>query len=86
MIIIGKINAISTSKIRKIIAIKKKCKEKGKREEDLGSNPHSKGEHFSRSRIVFFDKIVANIIITIAIINKIEEIKNIIKIIYTINK
>lgn len=45
----GKINAISTSNTKKIIAIKKKCKEKGKRAEHLGSNPHSKGEFFSRS-------------------------------------
>lgn len=47
--IIGKINTISTSKIRKIIVIKKNRKEKGSREELLGSKPHSKGEFFSRS-------------------------------------
>lgn len=47
--IIGKIRAISTSKIKKITVIRKKCKEKGIRAEDLGSNPHSNGEHFSRS-------------------------------------
>ena len=38
---IGKISVISTSKIRKITAIKKNRKEKGKRAELLGSNPHS---------------------------------------------
>lgn len=81
----GRIKAISTSKIRKIIAIKKKCKENGRREDDFGSNPHSKGEHFSRSRIVFFDKMVANIIITNEIVNKIRLIIKMLKIIYTIN-
>jgi len=40
----GSIMAISTSKIRKIIAIIKKCIEKGIRALDLGSNPHSKDE------------------------------------------
>lgn len=82
----GRISAISTSKIKKIIAIKKKCKEKGNREEDFGSNPHSKGEHFSRSKIVFLESKVANMIITKEIINKIIEIIKILKIIYTINK
>lgn len=47
--IIGKIKAISTSKIKKIIVIKKNFNENGKREDDIGSNPHSKGELFSRS-------------------------------------
>jgi hypothetical protein len=51
----GKINAISTSKIKKIIVIKKNRNEKGNREDDLGSNPHSKGEFFSRSKTFFFD-------------------------------
>jgi hypothetical protein len=40
---------ISMSKIKKITASKKKRKEKGTRAELLGSNPHSKGEAFSRS-------------------------------------
>jgi len=47
--IIGKRSTISTSKIKKIIVIKKNRKENGNREELLGSNPHSKGEFFSRS-------------------------------------
>ena len=72
--------AISTSKIKKIMAIKKKCKEKGRREEDFGSNPHSKGEHFSRSKIVFLDKIVASIIIIIESKNKTQAIIQIEKI------
>jgi hypothetical protein len=81
---IGKINAISTSKIKKIIAIKKNCKEKGSREEDFGSNPHSNGEHFSRSIIVFFDKIEANNITITEIIKISNDIDKINKIIYTI--
>lgn len=84
--IIGKIKAISTSKIKKIIAIKKNWREKGNREEDFGSNPHSKGEHFSRSKIVFFDKIDAKTITVIEIKRINIAIHNINKIIYTINK
>jgi len=45
--IIGRIRAISTSKIKKIMAIKKNRIEKGDREEFKGLNPHSKGEVFS---------------------------------------
>lgn len=82
--IIGKIKAISTSKTRKMIAIKKKWRENGKREEDLGSNPHSKGDLFSRSVIDFLDKKVDKRIIIIAINNTIDLIKSMIKIIYTI--
>lgn len=67
-IIIGIIKAISTSKIKKIIAIKKNCREKGSREELNGSKPHSNGEFFSRSLIIFFDKIVAKIITILEII------------------
>lgn len=47
------------------------------REEFNGSNPHSNGDVFSRSLIIFFDKIEANIITIVeikivraAIINK----------------
>lgn len=47
--IIGNNKTISTSKIKKIIVIKKNRKEKGRRDELFGSNPHSKGEFFSRS-------------------------------------
>lgn len=79
----GRIKAISTSKIKKIIAIKKNRRENGRREDLLGSNPHSKGEHFSRSVIAFFDNREAkNIIITTnAIIN--NPINEVIKIICT---
>lgn len=44
-IIIGKIKTISTSKIKKIIAIKKNRKENGNRDDLIGSNPHSKGDN-----------------------------------------
>lgn len=82
-IIIGNKRAISTSKIKKIIAIKKNRNEKGNREEFIGSNPHSNGEHFSRSNKVFFDNKVANIITTIVIIKIINVIVDSINIIYT---
>jgi hypothetical protein len=62
IIIIGKSKAISTSKIKKITAIKKNRRENGSRDELLGSNPHSKGDLFSRSIIDFFERIEANII------------------------
>lgn len=74
---------ISTSKIKKIIEIKKNRTEKGIREESIGSNPHSKGDVFSRSRTVFFE-ISKEILITITLIIKIMIIINIkLKIIYT---
>ena len=64
----GKSNVISTSKIKKITAIKKNRSEKGKRAVPLGSNPHSNGEFFSRSDNVFFDNKEAIIITTVEII------------------
>lgn len=80
---IGKIKAISTSKIKKIIVIKKNRNEKGIREDDFGSNPHSKGELFSRSINVFLDKI-EEINITRIEISKSRHLINVIeKIIYT---
>ena len=81
--IIGKINAISTSKIKKIIVIKKNRIEKGMREDSIGSNPHSKGDLFSRSLLVFFDKVVAKIIIIKVMINVILVIIDKLIIIYT---
>jgi len=44
--------------MRKITAIRKNRRENGRRADPLGSNPHSKGEFFSRSEIVFLAKIV----------------------------
>lgn len=83
ILIIGKIKIISTSKIKKIIAIKKNWIENGKRELFLGSNPHSKGEFFSLSKNVFFE-IIFKISTKKNTIN-IEKAKNVIamKIIYT---
>ena len=52
----GRRRVISTSKIRKITAIKKNRSENGIRADPLGSKPHSNGEFFSRSLIVFFDR------------------------------
>lgn len=78
--IIGKIKAISTSKIKKIIVIKKNRREKGSRDDVFGSKPHSNGDDFSRSEKVFFDRneakiiTIDEIIIIIIVINKIENI------------
>jgi hypothetical protein len=51
---IGSSTAISTSKIIKITAIKRNRDEKGSRAEFFGSNPHSNGDLFSRSSLIFF--------------------------------
>lgn len=72
VIIIGRIRAISTSKIKKIMAIKKNRIEKGRREELIGLNPHSKGDNFSRSLFFFFDSI-DEISITILEIKKMKK-------------
>lgn len=74
IIIIGRIKAISTSKIKKIIVIKKNRIEKGRREEFIGSNPHSKGEVFSRSFNDFLARTEAKYITTIATIKIIKDI------------
>ena len=58
---VGSSNAISTSKIMKITAIRKNRDEKGSRAEFFGSNPHSNGDLFSRSSLIFFEINVANI-------------------------
>lgn len=52
---------ISTSKIRKITANKKKRMEKGDRVYHEGSKPHSKGEFFSR--FILFLNIINDLII-----------------------
>jgi hypothetical protein len=52
-IVIGRSKAISTSKIKKITAIRKNRSEKGSRADLFGSNPHSNGDLFSRSSIPF---------------------------------
>ena len=71
----GRIKAISTSKIKKIIAIKKNRIENGIRDEQKGLKPHSKGEAFSCSKFFFFDN-REDKIITIYEIKKINKIKN----------
>jgi hypothetical protein len=52
---IGYSSAISTSKIIKITAIKKNRGENGSRAEFFGSNPHSNGDLFPRSSLIFFE-------------------------------
>ena len=64
----GRSNVISTSKIRKITAIRKNRRENGIRADPFGSNPHSKGEFFSRSLIVFLERKEDTIISALAII------------------
>lgn len=81
----GRSSVISTSKIKKITAIKKNRREKGSRAEPLGSNPHSYGEFFSRSVIVFFEIREAKIIMKQQIINRVEERINMVKIIFSKN-
>lgn len=80
--IIGRIIEISTSKIKKMIVIKKNWIENGNREEVLGSNPHSNGEYFSRSFFFFFEIIIEIKINKVEIIKIIIVIVNIIIIIY----
>lgn len=72
IVIVGNNKVNSTSKIIKITAIRKNCKENGIRADLLGSNPHSNGLFFSRSEKVFFDlkfKIIIRIIIISQIIS-----------------
>lgn len=57
---IGNSSAISTSKIMKITAIRKNRDENGSRAEFFGSNPHSNGDLFSRSSLIFFEIKVVN--------------------------
>lgn len=72
---IGIINAISTSKIIKIIAIKKNWIENGVLYIEIGFIPHSIGEDFSFSFSLVFDikrqrSIILEVIITIKVIRK----------------
>lgn len=71
IIINGRSRVSSTSKIINTIAIKKKCRENGRRAKFLGSKPHSNGLDFSRSIISFLVvifRIIVKIIIIIIII------------------
>ena len=55
----GRRIAISTSKIKKRMAIMKNRSENGIRDLEKGVKPHSKGEVFSRLKIVFFPRSLA---------------------------
>ena len=79
---IGIIKAISISKTKKITASKKNRVEKGIRDEFLGSNPHSKGDLFSRSINLRIDIKVPNTKIKL----EINIAKNLQKIINNIHK
>jgi hypothetical protein len=52
---IGNSSAISTSKIMKITAVKNNGDEKSSRADFFRSNPHSKGDLFSRSSLILFE-------------------------------
>lgn len=65
--IIGIINAISISKIKKIIVIRKNRIEKGIRLKYFGLNPHSNGDIFSKFIFIFIDTIIEIFIINIEI-------------------
>lgn len=54
------------------MAIRKNRNEKGSRDELLGSNPHSKGELFSRSAVSFLESKDANPITSVARVIKIR--------------
>lgn len=71
----GTIKIISTSKMIKIIAIKKNCIENGIRAKLKKLNPHSNGIIFSRSLFLFFEtkrEIVIRIKVTVNLV-KIEK-------------
>lgn len=73
IIIKGIIITNSTSKIKKITAIIKKCLENGIRDESNESNPHSKEDIFSRSIIDLYEiKYKTMVNINKIKINKIE--------------
>lgn len=80
VVIIGKIRTISISKIKKRIVKRKNRSENGMRADFLGSNPHSKGDDFSRSCIVFILIKEDKIKIAAAISMEIEK-KEVVKII-----
>lgn len=80
---IGKSRAISRSKIRNRIAIRKNRKEKGSRAELMGSNPHSYGDFFFRSNFRFGRKcLIINSRLEIII----DKIKNISSFIFRMEK
>lgn len=72
LVIRGTIKIISTSKMIKIIAIKKNCIENGIRAELKKLNPHSNGTIFSRIFILFFETVIEIIIKTRVIIKQVK--------------
>lgn len=66
--IIGRISAISISKIKKIIVIRKNRREKGTRELEIWLKPHSNGDIFSLSIFIFFEIKIDTFITKIEII------------------
>lgn len=68
----GRSRTISISNTRKITAVKKNRREKGNRAFFTGSNPHSKGESFSREVSIRKFKIQAIKKIIVEIINAIK--------------
>jgi hypothetical protein len=69
---IGRSRIISMSNTRKITARRKNRVENGIREDLFGSNPHSKGDVFSRSFIDVYDIIREAVIMTRGIITEIK--------------
>lgn len=76
----GTIKMISTSKMMKIMAIKKNCIENGIRAKLKKLNPHSNGIFFSRSFNLFLETTREINIKTIVTINLVKTKKKIIKI------
>lgn len=76
----GSSRVISTSKIKKIKAIKKKRSENGNRADPWGSNPHSNGEFFSRSLIIFLLSVEERSMMT----REISEIKMVVSVVVII--
>lgn len=80
-IIIGRSIVISTSNIRNTRPIRKNCLLNGIRLIDMGSNPHSKGDFFSRD-CDFLVNIRLIVIRAIGIINIIIIIMTVVIIVY----
>lgn len=74
----GIISTISTSKIMKIIAIRKNCIENGIRAELKKLNPHSNGICFSRNLFLFLEIKIDKIIKTKVTVNLVKIDKQII--------
>ncbi len=69
----GRSKAISTSKIIKITERRKNRRENGRREELIGSNPHSNGDNLARLAVSRADRSAITIKITNGIIIEITK-------------